>query len=151
MALVIGPDEGSRLYGTFDVRIKVRGEDTGGVMAAIEEVVPAHTLISPHVHANDVWVYVLSGRIGILVGDEVAEAGPGSWALKPRNVPHAMWNADSEPARVMEILTPAGTEHWFEELAHSTEDFASLCERYGIRFLPESPWNEELRGRYDVK
>lgn len=86
-------------------------------MAVIEETVPPRRLISPHTHQNDVWVYVLSGEVGILVGDEIDVAGPGSWALKPRNVVHAMWNAGAAPARVIEVPTPAGTERWFEEIA----------------------------------
>jgi hypothetical protein len=28
-----------------------------------------------------------------------------------------MWNAGTDPARVIEVLTPAGTERWFEEIA----------------------------------
>src|SRR3954447_13469387 len=98
MSLVIGGDDGTLLPGAFEVRIAVRGEDTAGVMAVIEETLPPHTLVPPHVHANDVWVLVVSGSIGVLVGDETAEAGAGSWALKPRDVPHAMWNASDVPA-----------------------------------------------------
>src|SRR5207247_1755306 len=90
---------------------------TNGVMSVIEETVPARRLIAPHTHQNDVWVYVLSGEVGILVGDQIDVAGGGSWALKPRNVVHAMWNAGTIPARVIEVLTPAGTERWFEEIA----------------------------------
>jgi len=136
------------------VLITVRGEDTGGVMAVVEETIPPRALIPPHVHDNDVWVYVLSGRIGVLVGDDVAFADAGTWALKPRSVVHAMWNADEEPARVIEILTPAGTEEWFEEIASLSPDddpgFRDACDRYGIRFFPDSPWIRELRTRFGL-
>jgi quercetin dioxygenase-like cupin family protein len=108
MAIVIRPDHGTSLPGEFEVLVKVRSEHTNGVIASIEETVPPRRLISPHTHQNDVWVYVLSGEVGILVGDQTDVAGPGSWALKPRNVVHAMWNVGRMPARVIEVLTPGG-------------------------------------------
>lgn len=78
--------------GDFQVLIKVRSEDTGDAMAVLEETVPARQLVPPHTHQNDVWVYVLSGQVGVLVGGQIELAGPGAWALKPRNIVHAMWN-----------------------------------------------------------
>jgi uncharacterized cupin superfamily protein len=45
--------------------------------------------------ADDVWVHVLTGEIGVLVGEETASAEPGAWALKPRGVLHAMWNCEA--------------------------------------------------------
>lgn len=151
MTLVVGPEDGLPLPGAFEVRITVRGEDTAGVMAVIEETVPPQTLVPYHVHANDVWVYVLSGAIGVLVGDATAEAVAGGWALKPRHVPHAMWNSSATPARVLEVLTPAGTERWFEGLAVADVDFDELCRQHGIQFLPDSPWDAELRKRYGLR
>jgi quercetin dioxygenase-like cupin family protein len=147
MAQVIGPTAGTDLGGLFEVVVKVRSEDTNGVLAAIEQTVPPRKLIPPHTHENDVWVYVLTGEIGILVGDEVDHAGSGSWALKPRNMVHAMWNRTDAPARMIEVLTPAGTERWFER---DREGFAASCERHGIRWLPDSPWGDKLRQRYDL-
>jgi hypothetical protein len=102
-----------------------------------------------------VWVYVLSGKVGIMVGDRIDVAGGGSWALKPRNVVHAMWNAGPVPARVIEVLTPAGSEQWFEEIAALVAGdgagFDDACRRDGIRFLPDSPWTAELKRRYDLR
>jgi len=154
MSIVIRAEQGTPLPGNFEVLIKVRAEETNGVMAVIEETVPSRTLVSPHTHENDVWVYVLSGEVGFLVGDEVEVAGPGSWALKPRNVVHAMWNAGMTPARVVEVLTPGGTERWFEEISVlATGDragFEDACARHGITFHADSPWTAELRRRYDL-
>ena len=154
MAIVVGPEEGTRLPGGFEVLVKVRSEATAGVMAVIEETIPPRQLISPHTHENDVWVYVLSGEIGVLVGDEVEMATPGCWALKPRNVIHAMWNARQESARIIEVLTPGGTEKWFEELSllapGDDSGWEKLCRRYGILFLPESKWIPELKRRFSL-
>jgi uncharacterized cupin superfamily protein len=60
---------------------------------------------------------VLEGRFGVQLGDEVLEAGPGDLVFKPRGVPHAFWNAGDEPARLLELISPAGFENYFRELA----------------------------------
>ena len=54
--------------------------------------------------------------MGALLGDEVVEAGPGDLVFKPRNEWHTFWNAGEEPCRILEIIAPAGFEHFFEEL-----------------------------------
>src|SRR5207302_7448126 len=118
VTVLVGSGDGTPLGdGEFHAVIKVRGEHTGGAMAVLEQTVPPGRLIVPHTHENDVWVYVLTGQVGVLVGDEVVTAGPGEWALKPRDVLHAMWNASSTPARIIEALTPARSERRFEEIA----------------------------------
>jgi uncharacterized cupin superfamily protein len=120
----------------------------------IEEVLPPKAFITPHTHRNDVWVQVLEGEVGVLVAEEVAHASTGQWALKPRDVPHAMWNASDVPARVMEVLTPAGSEEWFEELARldaaDPAAFDESCRRHGIASLRDSPWIPELVRRFGL-
>jgi len=51
------------------------------------------------------------------LGEDVIEAGPGNLVFKPRGVAHAFWNAEDEPARLLEIISPAGFENYFRELA----------------------------------
>jgi len=152
MSFLIGPGTGHQLGGRFDVVVRVRAEQTGGVMSVIEETIPPGALITPHTHQNDVWVRVLTGEIGVLVGEETASAGPGAWALKPRGILHAMWNCEATPARVIEVLTPGGSERWFEETARlqpgDYEAFHASCQRYGIEFFPDSPWLLKLKERY---
>jgi hypothetical protein len=66
------------------------------------------------------------------------EAEAGASMVKPRGVPHAMWNVGAEPARVLEVLSPGGREDYLEELAPvlrakapPSEDDA-LAHRYGL-------------------
>jgi quercetin dioxygenase-like cupin family protein len=154
MSFLIGPGEGHRLGGRFDVAVRVRAEQTGGVMAVIEETIPPGELITPHTHQNDVWVRVLSGEIGVLVGNETAAAVPGAWPLKPRGILHTMWNSGVSPARIIEVLTPGGSERWFEETAAlepgDEEGFRASCRRHGIEFFPDSPWLRTLQDRYQL-
>jgi uncharacterized cupin superfamily protein len=60
---------------------------------------------------------VLEGRFGVQLGDEVLEAGPGDLLFKPRGIAHAFWNAGEEPARLLELISPAGFEHYFRAMA----------------------------------
>ena len=41
----------------------------------------------------------------------------GELVFKPRGVAHAFWNAGDEPARLLELISPAGFENYFRELA----------------------------------
>ncbi len=64
-----------------------------------------------HTRANeDEYSFILRGRVGVQLGDDVLDAGPGDLALKPRGVPHTFWNAGDDDARLLEIISPAGFE-----------------------------------------
>jgi quercetin dioxygenase-like cupin family protein len=151
---IIIPPAGDSLPGSFEVKVRVRSTHTNGVLAVIEETLVPKAFVTPHVHRNDVWVYVLNGAIGVLVGDDIATARAGDWVLKPRDVQHAMWNSGDEPARIVEVLTPGGTEAGFEELAGlepgDGDGFERACRRYGIEFLRDSPWTSTLRDRFGL-
>jgi hypothetical protein len=69
-----------------------------------------------HQH-EDEYTYVLEGEIGVQVGEEVRVARPGDLVFKPRGVPHAFWNAGDVPARTLEIISPAGFQRYFAEIA----------------------------------
>lgn len=101
------------------VRFMINGETTGGAFSLVEHPLPPRALGAPvHTHHNeDEYSYILEGRFGIQLGDEVLEAGAGDLVFKPRGVAHAFWNASDEPARLLELISPAGFEHYFRELA----------------------------------
>jgi quercetin dioxygenase-like cupin family protein len=146
-----------QLYGVrFDY--KVTGADSGGTLAMLEVEIPSGTLVKPHNHTSeDEFSLVLDGTVGVRIGDRVLEAGAGASLVKPRGTPHAMWNADSAAARVLEIVAPAGLEDYFEELAPilrheggaGRAEYDALAARYGIVILDE--WVEELEQTYGVK
>ena len=41
-----------------------------------------------------------------MIGDDVAEAGPGELVLKPRGIPHAFWSASDEETRLLGSFDP---------------------------------------------
>jgi quercetin dioxygenase-like cupin family protein len=109
---LIARDEGDYAHG---VTIKLYSEETNGAISIIEQPFEPGLLLPPHVHQNDVWLYILEGTMHARVGDEVVEATPGCWVLKPRLIPHTMWNAGPEPARLIEVYTPGGFELFFKD------------------------------------
>jgi quercetin dioxygenase-like cupin family protein len=116
----LGPDEGQVVHLlALGVRFMVDGETTGGAFSLVEHPLPPRALGAPvHTHRNeDEYSYVLEGRVGVQLGENVIEAGPGDLVFKPRGVAHAFWNAGDEPARLLEIISPAGFENYFRELA----------------------------------
>jgi quercetin dioxygenase-like cupin family protein len=149
-----------RAVALFGVRFayKLEAAETGGAMAVLEVTVPPQTLVKPHQHSReDEFSLILSGRVGARIGDEMhEEIAEGSSIVKPRDIPHAMWNVTDEPARLLEIVTPAGLERYFEELApilrhHGpewTERFDQLAKQYGLTILDD--WTAELQDRYGI-
>jgi cupin domain len=97
----------------------------------------------PPTHTNeDECSFVVEGTIGVMVGEEAYEARPGSYVTKPRSIPHAFWNSGPEPARIVEIIAPAGFERYFEELAEALSaggppnvpKLEEIAARYGLTF-----------------
>lgn len=138
-----------------DEGVVVPHEYTGGTISFVEQVMEPRHLIPGHVHERtDVWIYVLGGAVGVRVGDDEATGTPGSYLLKPRAVPHAMWNPGDEPNRFVEILTPGDGDLFFREAralpAEATrEEFETMCARHGITWFDD--WTEDLRARYGLR
>ena len=147
-ARVLGPRDGKAgSLGSIGVRFMIDGADSGGDFSLVEHPMPPRALAAPlHRHTReDEYSFVLEGRVGALLGDEVVEGGPGDLIFKPRGQWHTFWNAGDEPARLLEIISPAGFEHFFEEIVDlgdaATADpqaLGELCARYGLELDPDS-------------
>jgi len=119
-AQVLKADEGkSGWLMTCGVRFMVSGEESGGGFSLVEHPIPPRTLAAPvHRHlTEDEYSYVVEGRVGAWADGEVVYGEPGDLIFKPRNQWHTFWNDGDEPARLIEIISPAGFEKFFEELA----------------------------------
>jgi mannose-6-phosphate isomerase-like protein (cupin superfamily) len=157
-AKIVGPDAGKAGdLGSMGVRFMVSGAESGGGFSLVEHPMAPWALAAPlHRHSReDEYSFVLEGRMGADLGGEIVYAEAGDLVFKPRNEWHTFWNAGDEPARILEIISPAGFERYFEELVDFTReigpdtaapvaaryglelDIASipaLCERHGVRF-----------------
>ena len=118
--IVLSPDEGEMVVmGGLGARLMIESAQSGGGFALVEHPIGPRVLAAPlHTHEReDEYTYVLEGEVGVQVGEEVRVARPGDLVFKPRGVPHAFWNAGDEPARALEIISPAGFEGYFAEIA----------------------------------
>lgn len=156
---VVQPGEGrvGGLAPGVGVIFKVDGGDTGRALSIVEHTFELGALVPPHIHAlEDEYSIVLEGAIGFRSNDQEVVLGAGSYVVKPRGEVHAMWNAGTTRARMIEVITPAGFERFFRELCDITDarrpnpgEVADLAARYELPFArPE--WLPDLIARYDL-
>jgi mannose-6-phosphate isomerase-like protein (cupin superfamily) len=147
---VIAPEEGHSVsLGSLGVIHKITARDTQGFFSVVEHPMEPGTLGAiPHTHTNeDEYSFLLEGEVGVLIGEDEYRATPGTYVLKPRGVMHTFWNPGPSPARILEIISPAGFEGYFEEMAEvisaaagGPPDFGKMgeiAEKYGLRLHPE--------------
>src|SRR5215470_2979634 len=137
---LVGPEDAQEGFlGSIGVRWLVDGAEADRRFSLVEHPMGPYALAAPlHRHTReDEYSFVLTGRMGALLGDEVVEAGPGDLVFKPCNQWHTFWNAGEEPCRILEIISPAGFERFFQELVDvggvtqaDPKAFAQLSERY---------------------
>ena len=156
---VVQPGEGRTggLVPGIGVVFKIDGEDTGGALSIVEHPFAVGALVPPHVHTlEDEYSIVLEGEIGFRSEDREVVLGVGGYIIKPRGEVHAMWNAGKTPARMIEVISPAGFERFFREMTEMTAvgppdpaDVAKLAERYQLPFA-EPDWLPDVIARFDL-
>jgi quercetin dioxygenase-like cupin family protein len=141
--MVMRPGDGTAVPG-LGMTHKVDGKRLAGRLLVMEGVIPPGTLIHPHTHTReDECSFILDGELQYLVGDAVFTAGPGSYVPKPRGVRHAFWNRTAQPARVMEMHTPATFDTYYDELEALFQSYANRPDGLVSAF-------DELAFRYGV-
>jgi quercetin dioxygenase-like cupin family protein len=117
-------------------------DDTGGLVSFVVHDLAPRALGSPlHTHTReDEWSYVLAGEVGFEIEGTTSSARPGDLVLKPRQVPHAFWNAGDAPARLLEVITPGGFEEYFVALGEAMsagppdpQRMAAVADRFGLQ------------------
>jgi len=156
---IVRPGEGrvGGLAPGVGVVFKIDGEDSGGALSIVEHPFAVGALVPPHIHhREDEFSIVLEGQIGFRSNDQEVVLGPGGYIVKPRGETHAMWNAGSSPARMIEVISPAGFERFFRELSDMTAagapdmaNMARLAERYELPFA-EPEWLADVIARYHL-
>jgi quercetin dioxygenase-like cupin family protein len=154
-----GENRGKSFHqGGMGVLFKIFGSETGGALAVVEHPVDPHRLIPPHTHSDvDEYTYVIEGEMGARIGDKVISAGPGSYVIKPRGIMHTFWNATDKPVRILEILSPAKFEKFFEAMgdlmkhpdAQTPQRLGALAAEHGNTISME--WVAELKSAYKLK
>lgn len=101
------------------INVRLRGGDTDGRLAVVENVVSAGFGGPPlHVHPSfDETFYVLEGELTFRIRDEIVIQPTGSLVFAGGSVPHTFANQSGSDARVLILCTPAGFERYFDRLA----------------------------------
>jgi mannose-6-phosphate isomerase-like protein (cupin superfamily) len=156
---IVSPEDGAMGFlGSIGARFMIDGHETGDRFSLVEHPMSPRALAAPlHIHTReDEYSFVLQGRMGALLGDEVVEAGPGDLVFKPRDQWHTFWNAGDEPCRILEIIAPAGFENFFRELSDmggamkaDPDELTALGDRYGLTLKPETV--PELAERFGLR
>ena len=101
---------------------------------------------------------MVEGRIGAWADGAVVYGEPGDLIFKPRDRWHTFWNDGDEPARLIEIISPAGFERFFDEMVDlargpdgvpAPEALVELAERYGLAVDMEG--TERIRAELDLR
>jgi mannose-6-phosphate isomerase-like protein (cupin superfamily) len=156
---IIVPQAGEvGFLGSIGVRFMIDGVETDQGFALVEHPMSPRALAAPlHLHTReDEYSYVLQGRMGAQLGEEVVQAGPGDLVFKPRNQWHTFWNAGDGPCRILEMIAPAGFENFFRDLdalggaiQADPDELTELGARYGLQFQLDSV--PELLQRFQVR
>lgn len=139
---VVSETETSVMVADVLMNYKVRAAQTP-VDIAIHEwrLGPRRIGAPPHRHEyEDEIFYVLAGEVTVMQDEEVKTAGPGSTVVLPRGHFHSFWNAGSEEARMLVILSPGRLETYFEKAAQllgggqqpDMAEFGRLTQEYGL-------------------
>lgn len=125
---------------------KATSADTDKMYAMAEGVVPPHHGAPMHIHhREDEAFYILEGEFEIECGGEIFRAGPGTFALLPKELPHRFENLSASPGKLLCVQSPAGVEEFFEHMsviagagAPDLKKMRELAHRYQIEFFPSA-------------
>lgn len=120
---LLSREEGTSVWflGTL-MTVKATGETTNQGFALIEQVLPAGFAPPPHIHqTEDEAFYILEGNLTFTCGDRTLNATPGSFVYLPRGIVHSFTVAAEQPARLLQINTPTGLEHFFVEMGEKAQ------------------------------
>jgi len=106
---------GTNIPGTpFRVAVSAAATEGRAVVITVDMAPGVH--VDEHTHSDeDQIMIVVSGRLGTNVGGVESVLEAGEVQLLPRGVPHALWNAGDEFAKVIDIYTPPGMEQRFAQ------------------------------------
>lgn len=122
--IVVPPSKGLQ---SWPGEWKLRGTESNAGFSVVEISAtslpkgprPAHV----HTREDEAW-YVIEGELSFKVGDKAAIAGPGTFVFARRGVPHT-YKVTGVPARYLLIVSPAGVERLFVEVAELRKKFTS--------------------------
>ncbi len=127
------------------VSLLVTAEQTGGRYALLEMVLRRGEEPPLHSHTReDELVYVLQGEVTFYLGGKRLEREAGECVLLQRGCEHT-YCIESEEARLLVLLMPAGLEGYYQELGECSdadryiERLIAVSARYGVEITGPGP------------
>jgi mannose-6-phosphate isomerase-like protein (cupin superfamily) len=100
-------------------------------------------------HDTDEGFYVMEGHASFVLDGVTTVGKPGTHVFVPQGHSHSFWNAGVRPTKFLCVITPAGFEQYFRELAdrlvetrtqeESIELRKKLSEKYDIEVVGPPP------------
>jgi mannose-6-phosphate isomerase-like protein (cupin superfamily) len=101
---------------------------------------PIETFVPPHMHSSqDEYIFVLEGRIDLLLDGEERLAHPGDLVKMPRGIPHAFFNNSGAPATALFWAAPTGKLVDLYKRLHNMSNPAEVVQvarEYDVFFAP---------------
>ena len=101
---------------------------------------PEETFVPPHMHPHqDEYMYVLEGRIDLILDGQTMSASVGDLVRMPRGIPHAFFNNSGAPVQALFWAAPAGKLVELYRRIHnmsSPAEVVKVAQEYGVVFMP---------------
>lgn len=130
----------------------VTGEQTQGRFALVETLTRRTEEPPLHSHTQeDELIYVVHGEITVYLDGNRLQCPAGSCVFLPKGSEHT-YCIDSEEARLLMLLIPAGLEGYFEELNEFCpadqyiEQLITVSARYGVNLTGSGPLEDPANG-----
>ena len=103
-------------------------------------IFPPGTFVPPHVHpTQEEFIYVLSGRLDLLLDGAPAGAADGALIRLPRAIPHGIFNNSGKEVTCLFWVSPSRTL-WelFEKISNVADpaEVVRLAAQHEVNFLP---------------
>jgi len=101
---------------------------------------PVETFVPPHMHPKqDEYIFVLDGRIDLLLDGKKTSASSGDLVRMPRGLPHAFFNNSGDPVTALFWAAPTGRLLELYRRIHNMSNPAEVVQvarEYDVLFYP---------------
>lgn len=103
---------------------------------------PPGTFVPPHIHpTQDEFIYMLEGRLDLVLDGRETTAGPGDLVKMPMGIPHGIFNKSGETVKCLFWVSPTRRLYDLFWAIHSMAEqnpaeVVALAARHEVDFLP---------------
>ncbi|GJD49628.1 hypothetical protein OPKNFCMD_2361 [Methylobacterium crusticola] len=104
---------------------------------------PPGTFVPPHIHPNqDEFIYMLEGRLTLVLDGQESAAGPGDTVRLPRGRPHGLFNRSDADVKCVFWVAPARRLYDLFWALHNLgpqadpADVVAVSAKHEVDFLP---------------